>query len=71
MAHIQIHFDLKKQDAILFQIKNKIMLNNLNGNGTGIETTKKRLELIYPNKHQLSISEISGEFIVALALSTG
>ncbi len=70
IANIEIFFDLTKKDTILFQIKNKVMLKNVSGNGTGIETTKKRLELIYPNTHHLSISITDVEFFVDLTLKT-
>jgi sensor histidine kinase YesM len=68
-ATIDIEFDLSGINTIQFQIKNKVMMKNLNGVGSGIEATRKRLELIYPAKHQFSISD-SENFIVKLKLST-
>ena len=36
--------------------------------GIGIQNTKERLELLYPNKHILKVEEIDGRFIVNLEL---
>lgn len=38
------------------------------GTGTGIENTQKRLELIYPQKHELQILENENEFRVHLSI---
>lgn len=69
ISKIDVHFDLSKADSIHFEIKNKMMMTNINSIGTGIETTKKRLDLIYPDKHKLKISN-EDEFIVQLTIST-
>ena len=69
LTNISIKFDLSNADSVLFEIKNKKMINVTNGIGTGIENTKKRLALIYPNTHELKISN-SGDFIVHLKLYT-
>jgi len=60
---------LSKTDSVKFEIKNNMMMTNTNSIGTGIETTKKRLDLIYPGKHKLKISN-EDEFIVQLIIST-
>ncbi len=65
-AVIDIFFDLTKENKINFEIKNKIMMPYLTGNKTGIASTKKRLELIYPNKHKLIIKENESDFVVTL-----
>lgn len=66
---IDIYFDLSVENNIHFEIKNKVMMPNLVGNKTGIESTRKRLELIYPHKHQLIIKK--GEnFVVNLDIQT-
>jgi LytS/YehU family sensor histidine kinase len=36
--------------------------------GTGIENVKKRLELLYPSKHQLEIKNNKSEFVVNLSI---
>jgi sensor histidine kinase YesM len=66
---IDIHFDLRVEDNIHFEIKNKVMMPNLTGNKTGIESTRKRLELIYPHKHLLLVKE-ENDFIVTLDIQT-
>jgi len=68
-AVIKIEFNLTEFNSIHFRINNKVLMTNTNGAGTGIEATRKRLELIYPNAHQLSIS-ISEEFIIELSIRT-
>jgi len=68
-SKIDIQFDLSKTDSVKFEIKNNMMMTNTNSIGTGIETTKKRLDLIYPGKHKLKISN-EDEFIVQLIIST-
>jgi len=68
-AKIEITFDLSKQNSMYFLIKNKVLMRNLNGVGSGIEATRKRLDLIYPNAYQLSISQ-SEDFIVELTIHT-
>lgn len=66
---IDIEFDLSKGASVQFEIKNKKMMSSTNGIGTGIETTKKRLDLIYPDKHELKIKN-AGDFIVNLTIQT-
>jgi len=66
---IDIEFDLTNASSIDFKIGNKMKMANSNGIGTGIETTKKRLELIYPNKHELIISK-TNDFIIQLMVIT-
>jgi hypothetical protein len=66
---IEIDFNLSQEDFILFTIKNKVMLTNLTGNKTGIETTRRRLALIYPDKHQLLIEQTKN-FVVSLNIQT-
>lgn len=68
-AKIEITFDLSKRNSIRFQIKNKVLMRARNGVGTGIEASRKRLDLIYPDAYQLSISHAE-DFIVELTLTT-
>ena len=68
-ATIDINFDLTNPNEIHFFAKNNALMTNNNGPGTGIESTQKRLALIYPQKHQLSISH-SDEFIIRLTINT-
>jgi sensor histidine kinase YesM len=66
---IDIDFDVTKSDFIDFNIQNKIMINNVIGSKTGIETTRRRLALIYPEKYQLAVTETE-IFIVNLTIQT-
>jgi len=68
-SRIYIEFDLSKADAVQFKIRNKKMMTGASSIGTGIVTTKKRMELIYPDKHELKITN-TDDFIVHLTLST-
>ena len=68
-ASIRIHFDLTRPDEVMFEIKNKVLMQSQNGTGTGLENTRKRLELIYPGKHQLSIHK-GDDFSVELKITT-
>lgn len=68
-ARIEITFDLSHQNSIRFLIKNKVLMKNRNGVGTGIEATRKRLDLIYPDAYQLSVSHAE-DFIVELTIHT-
>ena len=66
---INIEFDLSNIDSIKFIIKNQVMILNSNGVGTGIEVSRKRLDLIYPDKHKLAISK-DDDFVVQLTILT-
>lgn len=68
-SKIEIYFDLSKENNIHFDIKNKVMMSGLTGNKTGIESTRRRLELIYPNKHQLLVKH-DENFVVTLNIQT-
>ena len=68
-ARIEIAFDLSERNSIRFQLKNKVLMENRDGVGTGIEATRKRLDLIYPDAYQLSIAH-TGDFIVELTIHT-
>lgn len=67
---IDINFDISQPNQIQFSVKNELVnqINNT-GNGTGIETVRKRLALIYPEKHSLEIKS-KDSFEVNLKLET-
>ena len=55
-----ISFDIAKHgNQIIFSCVNDILPKNykIDGTGTGLANTKRRLELLYPNTHQLTIEE--------------
>jgi hypothetical protein len=62
-------FDLTNKNSIYFKIQNIVMVSNIKSNKTGIETTQKRLGLIYPDKHELNIQQ-NEKFIVNLKIWT-
>ena len=70
-----IQFSFKIEEKIIyFESKN---ISNLTQHiekdstrGIGLETVKRRLELLYPNKHQLQIDEKNNIFAVSLTLDT-
>jgi sensor histidine kinase YesM len=70
-SEIQIDVDVTEAHRIIFDIRNpvrQVMQTNA-GSGTGIATTRDRLKLVYPDKHDLHISD--GEiFHVQLTLFT-
>lgn len=67
---IAVHFDLTKSNKIGFKIKNRIFSLHPDQarDGKGIDWTKERLRLVYPEKHQLQISR-NGFFTVELNLT--
>jgi len=68
---INISVELK-ENSILLQTKNNIAPQRINPStkksGTGIENVKKRLELLYPGKHDLEITVSEKEFTVKLTI---
>ncbi|WP_304234484.1 sensor histidine kinase [Jiulongibacter sediminis] len=60
----------KTANGILFTCKNKILNpgNSLENEGVGIQNVKRRLDLLYPGRHQLEIEEKDGYFKVAMQL---
>jgi len=66
----KITMNLHLEDDFYFNIKNPIQLDRTSkGNGgIGLENLRKRLELIYPERHQLTIKQDDGCFDVELRL---
>ena len=63
------HFSLSVQgNELFFEAINSVgkSLENTEKSGTGLENLKKRLQLIYPQKHQLNIEQTSNQFKVIL-----
>ena len=56
-AKIDIEFELTNPESIQFKIRNKVLMKSINGIGTGIDATRKRLEMIYPDSHKLDVSK--------------
>lgn len=60
------------KNSIYFTAQNHMFSHdkgNDDNTGIGLKNTKRRLELLYPNKHSLSVTEENNEFIVNLTLS--
>ncbi len=71
-SFIKINFDIEKQGVIKFCIENtkeeKDYLKDTKYSGIGIENVKKRLILLYPEKHSLKISDNQNVFKVELII---
>ncbi len=66
-----IHFKFKKiANGIIFKSKNKILLKKttIHNEGIGLTNIQRRLELLYPNKHELNINHSTDYFEVTLKL---
>lgn len=58
-------------DYIFFEVKNSIpekIINKDKVGGIGLENVKKRLAILYPEKHQLTISEDESSFNIQLKI---
>ena len=61
------------ENSIYFTAQNKVFSHdkvNNDNTGIGLKNTKRRLELLYPQKHNLSVTEENNLFIVHLILFT-
>ncbi|MCX6269062.1 MAG: histidine kinase, partial [Bacteroidetes bacterium] len=56
---IHINFNLEHEDQVIFTIENRTdqYQRKSSGGGFGLSNVKKRLELLYPGRHELKISE--------------
>ncbi|MBK8805311.1 MAG: histidine kinase [Bacteroidales bacterium] len=66
-----IDISLERKDSkLLFTVKNKLHknLHTDKTGGIGIQNVKRRLELLYPDKHKLEIVELDNNFVVSLHL---
>lgn len=73
---IRIKIDLSKPGKVFFMIENNtdndsfVQKESAISLGIGLTNIKKRLDLLYPGKHQLIISEAPGHFRVELNIET-
>jgi len=70
-SDIDIKITVTETELVLIVKNNCVRANNndLNKSGLGIENTKQRLLLLYPQQHKLNISEVDNCFIVTLSLN--
>jgi len=68
-SKIKINF-VMNNNALNLMVNNTLVKNTgkIEKSGHGIKTTRKRLELIYPERHHLSIVESEGEFRLKLQI---
>lgn len=60
-SKIIIQFDLSHDSVIDFSVSNTLINNNIvQGTGTGIEATSNRLNLVYPDRYTLDITNNDG-----------
>jgi len=68
---LQIYIEIKADlDVLHFRIKNSNSNHASTQDGIGLANIKKRLELLYPNKHKLTIENNDDDFEVYLQLET-
>lgn len=67
---IELIFELDQKKQFSFSVKNKIVQakGKLHSGGIGLTNVKKRLELMYPNTHQLEIENTGSHFLVDLKI---
>ena len=69
----EVHISIGKNDSsFLFDIENtadNINQEPLSREGIGLKNVKRRLELLYPGKHELVIQNSPGNFLVSLKLA--
>ena len=68
VLNIDISLKLNK-DELYFTIKNNRNLEEGNTSGIGLKNIKKRLELLYPNQHELQIVKDEKTFEICLILN--
>ncbi|MCG2459772.1 histidine kinase [Flavobacteriaceae bacterium F89] len=69
---IQLFLNVTK-DTLSFKVKNKIHNEQPtigNSSGVGLKNVKRRLDLIYPNKYQLKMSEKNDIYTIDLEIQT-
>ncbi|MFZ4861596.1 sensor histidine kinase [Sphingobacterium sp. Mn56C] len=70
-----IKIDIKqKDDLLVLEVKNSkyaelSMSAKKEASGIGLENIKKRLEILYPNKYNLTIAEKETEFLIVLSIT--
>lgn len=70
-SNIKINIKVSESELHFLVSNNKVKVQCglIEQNGLGIENTKHRLTLIYPDKHLLTINETENDFIVSLHIN--
>ncbi len=68
--YIRILFDVSREGQLFFSTENNYDPRGRNGNpgGFGLSNARKRLDLLYPGKHDLRITDRDGTYHVELTL---
>jgi len=68
--YIRIVFNLENSDCVIFSIENKVegYTEHNAGGGFGLANVKKRLELLYPGRHELKIAQSQTLYRVELTI---
>lgn len=69
LIKINIHITEETLFLSVFNKKVTINISEENKSGLGIENTKNRLQLLYPEKHKLSIFDTENSFLVELSMN--
>jgi LytS/YehU family sensor histidine kinase len=71
--YIHILFNLEHGDRVIFTIENKVEKypEQKPSGGFGLSNVKKRLELLYPGRHELKIEESATQYRVELTILAG
>jgi LytS/YehU family sensor histidine kinase len=69
-SHIKIEIDIATHEVHLLVENKKVHVKHVEQTGTGIENTRQRLQLLYANKHLLTVSENETLFTVSLLIIT-
>lgn len=69
-SEIRIQIDIKKTDLHLQVYNKKVKIGNaINSTCIGIKNTKERLQLLYPSKHAITITDNNSYFLVDLIIT--
>ncbi len=68
-AHVNINIK-SKNNKLKFTIENSLPTQNKSqpGSGTGIKNVRHRLDILYPDKHEIKINEQNDRYIVNLSI---
>lgn len=67
---ISIHLEVNDQqlNLLVFNKKVRVFQETEESHGIGLTNTKKRLDLLYPNRHRLRVTDNPADFLVELSL---